>query len=244
MRTVLSVLLLAAALAVACAGCASTGSSAPASCREFGVRAIERQEVVRAMPSACAGLSQEQLNEAMTSAIHEVVGPRPKGIARKLALADGRYIASLVHSVPPGAPATLAGPSRPSPEGSGLGLAALACWLVTMAAGGYLLAGRRAAGKLPRVAIGHAALAVAGFAAWVAFAATSTVVLAWLAALCVATVAGMGMATLLAPALGGRPIGADLTTPGGRPPVLAIVGHGMLAVLTMLLVLLAATGRS
>ncbi len=244
MRTALSALLLAVVPAVACAGCANAESPTSAGCRAFGVRAIERHIVVRTMPTACAGLGQEQVNQAVASAIREAVGPRPKPIARQLAIADGRYIASLVHSVPPAAPARLAGTSVPAPQGSELGLAALACWLVTMAAGGYLLAGRGAAGRLPPVAVGHAALAVAGLGAWAAFTATSAPALAWLAAACLATVAGMGMATLLAPAPEGQPRGPDLTAVRARPPVLVIVGHGMLAVATMLLVILAATGRS
>ena len=243
-RTVLSSLLLALALALAVTGCAAAGPGEPARCRTFGVRAIQHHLVVRTRPPACAGLSQEQVNQAVAAAIHQVVGPRQKAVGRQLAVADSRYLAHLVHSVPPAPAARLAGAPPPAPQDGGLGLAALGCWLLTMAAGGYLLAGRRAGGKLPPVAIGHAALAVAGLGAWAAFTATSAPVLAWLAAGCIATVAGMGMATLLAPGPAGQPGGAHRASRPVRPPVLAIVGHGMLAVVTMLLVILAATGRS
>jgi hypothetical protein len=52
MRTVLSALLLALGLTLACTGCASGGPGGLAGCRAFGVRAIQRHAVVHAMPPA------------------------------------------------------------------------------------------------------------------------------------------------------------------------------------------------
>jgi hypothetical protein len=145
--------MLTASLAVSlAAGC----SAAPASqyrpsagtCYAFAVRAIQQHITVTAAPGACAGLSHEQVNQAAARAIRELTAGQPKAAARRLARQDGAYLARMVSAIPaprPPAPAAHATAPVPVPAGPGpglpLGLAALAAWVLTAAAGTYLLAG-------------------------------------------------------------------------------------------------------
>jgi hypothetical protein len=210
--------LLPAAAALACAGCGhasppgSGHASPPGSlraCSSFGVQAIERHLTVTAIPRQCAGLNSAQVNQAVASAIHTAVGPRPKAVARRLAERDGRYLARLVRRVPAAAPVAAGSSAGPAPAGRPLSLSALACWAVTAAMGLYLLGRGRVqvrrrrdrlahgSGMPPAIAIGHAAVAVTGLATWVAFTVTGLPALAWAAVALVATAAGLGMAALV-----------------------------------------------
>jgi hypothetical protein len=98
------------------------------------------------------------------------------------------------------------------------------------------------------MAAGHAAVALAGLAVWGAFAIARGAALAWAAAALVIAAAGLGMAVLLMSvpepvAAGSEP--ADGRAAGPAPSrVLSIASHVMLAVVTMLLVVLAATGAA
>jgi len=267
---------LAAALAVAgvlpatvlMAGCAASPAARPAtteSCFAFGVRALKRHETVTSLPPACTGLTRQQVNTAVGRAIREVVGPLAKAPSRSRALAESRYLAGLVRSVP-----TRQALSRPAAGRSTAGLpatlAALAAWIATASAGLYLLAGWlgrtksgrrrfRAAGLPPAVLGGHASLGLAGLGVWIAFMATSQQVLGWIAVGITFVLAGLGMATLLgANSDPPRPDAlapesqrasaeaASLTRPSVRAPVLVIALHGVLATTTILLVLLAVIG--
>jgi manganese efflux pump family protein len=251
--------LLIAALA---AGCAATVSyqATPDTCYAFAVQAIQRRVIVVGEPRACAGLSQEQVNLAVARAINEQAGARPKAIARRLARQDAVYLAHLIGAVPPSEPAPpsepvapTAAPARPS-AGLPLNLAALAAWVLTATAGAYMLAGwlgrwlaARGWRRRPRVpdagtafTVGHFGLALTGLAIWIGFLATGLGLLAWIAVAMVVVIAGLGMAVLAA----ALPEPSQSAAPAGRsgPPVVVIAVHGMLATLTILLVVLAAIG--
>ena len=248
---------LAAVLAAGCSGGAPASYRATAeTCLSFGLRAIQRHVMVTAEPRACAGLSPEQVNLAVARAIREAVGPEPKALARHLADQDSTYLAPILSTIRPAPPAPVtpvtpatAAPTRPSAS-LPLGLAALAAWLFTAAAGAYLFAGWRAgggprrprrAGLVPVTVLGHVGLAVAGLGIWVAFVITAAPVLAWLGVGLIVLIAGLGMGALSAalpePSRGQVPVRARL-------PVTVIAVHGMLATAAILLVLLAAIGAS
>jgi len=281
----------AVSLAVSLAAGCSAAPAAPYrptadTCYAFAVRAIQRHVTVTAAPGACAGLSPEQVNQAAARAIKDLTAGQPKAAARRLARQDGAYLARMVSALPalsppaPVAQATAPVPARPGP-GLPLGLAALAAWVLTAAAGTYLLAGwladrlagarrRRTRQRADRLAgarrrrtrqgadrrtggrgpdgqagepgagfiVGHFGLALGGLVLWIAFVVTGLAVLAWIAVVLVVIVASLGMAVLAA-AL--PEPGQDTAAPGRRRlPVAMIAAHGMLATLTILLVVLAA----
>lgn len=249
----------ALAVVVLAAGCAA---GSPASyqattdtCYAFAVQAIQRHITVTGEPRGCAGLSHEQVNIAVARAIQELTRPRPKAIARRLAHQDRAYVARLVGTVPPSAPAPqAAAPARPS-AGLPLSLAALAAWVLTATAGAYLLAGWfgswlagkgwrrrriRAVNPATAVTVGHFGLALTGLGVWIGFVVTGLAVLAWIAVALVVAIAGLGLA-VLAVALPEPSRSAAATGKAGLPvPVIAL--HGALATLTILLVVLAAIG--
>jgi manganese efflux pump family protein len=234
-------------------------------CYAFAVSALRRHIVVRRRPAACAGLAQAQVNQDVARAIRTVVGPHPKAAARRLALADSRYLAGLVRPVKAAAavPPT-AGPTATTASLPGR-LAALAAWVVTAAAGAYLLAGwltgerRRGrriqiAGVPQPVVLGHAGLAVAGLGIWIAFTVTPRPALGWIDVGLTWVIAGLGMATLVSALpehragpdvdhlAANRPAEAAVMAHRNRVPVLTIALHGVLATATILLVLLAVIG--
>ena len=231
-----------------------------AACYAFAVRALRQRVIVRRMPPACTGLSPEQVNEAVSRAIRTIVGPLPKAAARKLAVADSRYLGSLIRLVRPPAPAPLPTSAAAQPATAAARLAALGTWLAAAAAGSFLLARRltrdgrrrvRVTGAPPWLAAGHAGLAVAGLCIWIVFVVTTQPVLGWLAAVVSWVIAGLGMATLLADAPGSEegsarpssvPPAASAAAFPARVPVLMIALHGALATATIVFVLLALIG--
>lgn len=267
----------AALLAAVLAGGCSSGAPAPFratvdTCFAFGVQALQRHRTVTTVPRACAGLSPAEVNLAVARAVREVAGPGHKAAARRQASRESVYLAHLINAVPPGRPAPLAATPARSASDLSLSLAALAAWIVSAAAGLYLLAGWlahggwrrrhiRAAGLPPLVILGHAGLAVAGLGIWIAFAASGVPALAWTAVGLTLLIAGLGMATLVT----GLPEPAESAAAGpakaaGSGPPLAtraaavaapakvrmpwpvIAAHGVLATATIMLVLLAAIG--
>jgi len=266
--------MLALSLSLA-AGC-SAAPAAPyrptaGTCYAFAVRAIQRHVTVTAVPGACAGLSHEQVNQAAARAIRDLTAGQPKAAARRLARQDGAYLARMVSVIPAlgaPAPATQAATPAPARPAPGLlpGLAALAAWVLTAAAGTYLLAGwladRLAGRRGPRTwrragrlagrrgpggragepatgfIVGHFGLALAGLALWIAFVVTRLAALAWIAVVLVVIIASLGMAVLAAalPEPSRDAAAADRR----RLPVTVIALHGTLATLTILLVVLAA----
>jgi hypothetical protein len=282
-------------LAAGCSAAPAVPYRATAStCYAFAVRAIQRHVTVTAAPGACAGLSHEQVNQAAARAIRDLTEGQPKAAARRLARRDGGYLARMVSVIPaprPPAPAAQATapvpvPARPA-AGLPLGLAALAAWVLTAAAGTYLLAGwladRLAGARRPRTwrrtdrpagrpgprrwrpgpgrwrpgpgrwrpgpgsragepgagfIVGHFGLALGGLVVWVAFVVTGLAALAWIAVVLVVIIASLGMAVLAA----ALPEPSRDTAAAGRRrlPVAIIASHGVLATLTILLVVLAA----
>jgi hypothetical protein len=197
-------------LASLVAGCsASPGPSRAtvATCYAFAVQALDRHVTVTSVPPACRGLNHEQINLAVDRAIHAVAGPHRKAIARRLDHREAAYLSYLVTVVPPhAAPAPATTPSGPSSR-LPLDLAALAAWVVTVAAGARLLAGWIAHGGLRRrgarvagvpraVIVGHFTLALTGLGVWIGFLVTDATALAWVSVAVVLSVAGLGMATL------------------------------------------------
>jgi hypothetical protein len=267
--------ILAAGIAAGCAGCGQPPvRPAAASCWQSAVRAIQRHVLIRSVPRSCAGLTGAELGAVVAWAVRTAAGPHAKAAQRRIAAADSRYLASLVRAsasraaapaAPPAGAAPAPGAGSGAPAGgrdAGLGLAALGCWAVTAAVGGYLFRShRRPAGRsrrLPAIAAAHASVALAGLALCAAAAAVNgSAALAWIAAALVIGTAGLGMGVLLTAASepAAAPEASAAATPEPVPPprlqaglaprrVLAIASHVALAVATMLLVLLAATGRS
>jgi hypothetical protein len=241
----LAAILAAGAAALLVAGCGQPRAAPTlASCRTFGVHAIERHEVVRTVPGACAGLTRLQVNESVAEAVRASEGTHGKAVARAVARRDARYLAGLVSGGlrSPGSGAEVA--SGAAASGAGLRIAALVSWMVTAAAGTYLLTGLRRRGRAgrrpPGLAIGHAAAATAGLGTWAAFAAAGESGLAWAAAGLAFAAAGLGMAVLVG-SMPERSAGPPQSGPGPRR-VLVIAVHGMLAAVTMALVLYAAVG--
>ncbi len=224
-RRTIAVAVLAMTAALPAAGCTAgrpaTSQATVAACYAFAVQALDQHATVTSVPAACTGLTHEQINQAVDRAIRAVVGPHRKAVARRLAHQEAAYLSYLVTVVPPHAPAPrVASPATPSSRVP-LELAALAAWVVTVAAGSWLLAGWIAKGGLRRgyarvagvpraVIVGHFTLALTGLGIWVAFLATGVPALAWVSVAVVLSVAGLGMATLA----GGLP---EQRRPSGDP---------------------------
>src|SRR5215469_7586223 len=103
----------ALASALTCVACLTVASDAAAraassathagtlTCYDFAVGALRQHAVVRRMPQACAGLAPTEVNETVARAIRTVLGPLHKAAAREQAIADSRYLGSLVRPVRP-----------------------------------------------------------------------------------------------------------------------------------------------
>jgi hypothetical protein len=146
-----------------------------------------------------------------------------------------------------------------------MNIAALIAWIVTAGGGFYLLitwarhGGARTPGASrfpPALILGHAALAAAGLVVWLVFLAAGTAALAWIAFGLLVPIAALGFTMFFRwipayrdrPAVRhagpGTPAATDLA-PAERHFPAAVVGlHGLLAVTTVFLVLLAALGAS
>jgi hypothetical protein len=265
-RIGVSCALLGALMAVLLAGGCSAGPvtsyrASEQTCYDLAVLALQRHVTLSARPPACVGLSPAQVNLAVARAIRDVTGPWPKAIARHLAYQDRTYLARLVTVVPPAPPAAspagpqAPAPARPSPD-LPLDLAALAAWVLTAAAGVYLLAGwlvawlarllgrrrRRRADAATAFTVSHFGLALTGLGVWIGFVATDLAALAWVALGMVVLIAGLGMGVLSAALPGPARPGASPGASRARIPVIVVAAHGMFATLTILLVLLAAIG--
>jgi hypothetical protein len=265
---------LLAAICGAClllAGC-SAGSqvqqATAQSCYSFAVRAIEHRMTVVKAPQACADMTPAEVNQTVGRAIRDVVGPMHKAAARRAAYRYGQYLEHLVRSVRPAPPAAQAVSSSGQAGGLPVSLAALAIWVVTVAAGGYLVFGwlagisepgwRRRISQLPVTLLAHLGLALTGLAIWIGFVATNAAALAWVDFGLILPVAGLGMAVLFgwlgalegdaatdaadpaAEIAAAKASGQASRAAGQRAPVIAIVLHGIFATTTILLVLLAA----
>jgi len=111
-------------LAAVVAGCSSPPAVPRGSvnaCYHFGMEAIQRRVTVTAVPAACQGLSQLEVNVAVGRALQAAAAGVPgKARQRQLIGRDSPYLAGLIHAVPaPGQPAVAApqsGPPSSSPR--------------------------------------------------------------------------------------------------------------------------------
>jgi manganese efflux pump family protein len=139
-------------------------------------------------------------------------------------------------------------------------VAALITWIITALGGFFLLAtwvrngGHRQPGTSrfpPALPFGHFALAAAGLIVWIIYVASDSDALAWIAFILLVPVALLGF-TMFARWLPsyrerGTPTGAAHTATASAPaersfPVAVVAGHGVFAVVTVVLVLLTALG--
>ncbi|WP_182909708.1 hypothetical protein [Microbispora sp. H13382] len=140
-----------------------------------------------------------------------------------------------------------------------MGIAALVTWLLT-AVGGFVMlgtwiarGGRRTSRFSPGLIFGHFALAAAGLVVWIVYLFAGIAALAWVALVLLVPVALLGFAMFARwiPAYRARTAvagGPGATGTAGPPerhfPVVVVAGHGLLAVVTVVLVLLTALGVS
>lgn len=141
-----------------------------------------------------------------------------------------------------------------------MAVAALITWILTALGGFFLLAtwirngGHRQPGSShfpPALIFGHFTLAAVGLVLWIIYVANDSDVLAWIAFILLVPVALLGF-TMFARwlpiyrrrgTLTGAAQTATATTPAEQHfPVPIVFGHGGLAVVTVVLVLLAALG--
>ena len=243
-------------LAGAVAGCsgqpAVTGGSAD-SCYLFALSAIQRRVTVTYVPTACQGLSQEEVNVAVDRALHAATAAvRGKDAQRELIGRDSQYVASLIRAAPaPSQPAVTAPPSRP-PSQAALNLAALIAWLVTVGLGVSMMArwitrirrhGAQPRERGPVLNFTHFGLALTGLLIWISYLVTGFTGLAWAACGLLLAVASLGMALVfLSPAAAAETRPGDDLPPAGRPPVPLVAAHITVACITILLATLAAIG--
>ena len=144
-----------------------------------------------------------------------------------------------------------------------MGVAALICWFITALAGLYLVAvwliendvGEQGtvASRLPGpVILAHVLLALTGLIVWVVHLLSGSASWGWAAVGILAIIATLGLTMFtrwipvhaaFVAAESTRGISADFDFPAERAfPLTVVVGHGLLAVTTLILVLLATLG--
>ncbi len=249
---------------------ADSSSGSVPRCTAAALKAVRLRITLNVLPAGCRGLTPDGLERAVDAAVGSVADHGQKIARRRLAAAaDARlgYLISVAqqgHDRPPRLPRSIAAPqASPAPRlNIGVGAAALVAWLLTAATGGSLLLGWLRPGgfgarrnrRPPSLMLTHFGLAAAGLLTWIAYLATSTPAVAWLAAALLLPVAGLGMATLIqaVPESAPRPASAEHTASArrtasaertastARMPVVTIAVHGACATATLLLVLLAA----
>jgi hypothetical protein len=253
----------AAAGAVLVTGCSAPGAgsrSSVTSCAQYGMNAIRHHVTVTTIPAACRGLSQVDVNVAVTRALHAAAaGVHGKAGEHRLIARDSRYLAGLVRAAPaasqPPAPVPSAPPSRVA-----FGWATLAAWLVTAGLGVSIMARwvsrpawARDGGRAPVLNYAHFGLAMAGLLTWAGYLASGVTALAWAACGLLLPVTGLGMSLVFlgpardaatAPDITGLSA-AELSIDGPaapRPGALVIAAHIAAAAITILLAVLAAAG--
>ena len=230
------------------AGCASQiAAGSVDACLQFGVSAIRHQVTVTALPPACQGLSQVEVNVALDRALQAAAaGVHGKARQRQVIGRDIPYLAHLIHAVPASAQPAAAAPVSHLPSRATLNLAALIAWLVTIGLGVSMMARwftriarhgtQTSHGRGPVLNFTHFGLALTSLLAWISYLATGLVGLAWAACGLLLAVASLGMALVfLAPARSG-----DEPRPVGHPPALVIGAHITCACATILLAIFAA----
>jgi len=254
----------------ALAGCSSHPAvmGSVTSCFRFVSGAIQHHVAVTATPAACQGLSQVEVNEAVSRALRAATaGVSGKVRQRQVIARDSRYVAGLIRAIPAssqpvgtspqsrssGQAPIAAPPSRP-PSQAALSLAALIAWLVTVGLGVSMMArwiirtrrpGHRLRfGRGPVLNFTHFGLALTGLLAWIIYLATGVTGLAWAACGLLLAVASLGMTLVFLPpaATAGTARLGDDPPPVGHPPVPVIAAHITAACITILLATLAAIG--
>ena len=134
-------------------------------------------------------------------------------------------------------------------------IAALVTWVLT-ALGGFVMLGtwisrgghRQPSDSRfpPALIFGHFALAATGLVIWIIYVAVDSDALAWIAFVLLLPVALLGF-TMFVRWLPTRRSATTPATAGGDPaeahfPLPVVIGHGLLAVVTLVLVLLTALG--
>ena len=224
---------LAAVLLTGCAAHHTSPRTTVSSCVQFGVNAISRHVTVTALPAACRGLSQAEVNQAVNRALRTAAGGAQGKVAqRKLIASDSPYLARLVRAVP-AATRPAAAPVWGAPSHAALALAALVAWLFTVGLGTAMMArwitrvlrqgARRGLRRLPARNLTHFALAVVSLLAWIGYLVTGAAGLAWTACGLLFPVAGLGMTLVIvapvrrpAPSLVSAGAGAAAPVPAGQ----------------------------
>jgi hypothetical protein len=251
-------------LAWAAAACASssavTGGSVTA-CYQVVAQAIQRHVTLTAVPATCRGLGPAQLNVVVDRALHAAAGgARGKVRQRQIIARDSSYVAGLIRTVPASSPPAVAAlPSGPPavavappgpPNRTALSLAALIAWLVTVGLGLSMMARwitrTRRPGPGSALNFTHLGLALTGLLAWISYLATGVTGLAWAACGLALAGASLGMTLVFLTATTATTADAawpeDEPSPVSRRPVVLIAAHIAAAVVTILLVTLAAVG--
>ena len=255
------------------AGCSTQPDATQAtvgSCVQFGMSAIKNHVTVTSLPPACRGLSAAQVDSAVGTALRSAgSGVSGKAHRRESIVQASRFLAHMYVAVP----APRAEPLLPAPAArwfsrSALNLAALGTWLVTVALGLGLMAGRGLRGRRrrgrrgrlgrlgrpPALNLAHLGLASASLLLWIVYLATAVTGLAWAAAGLLPLVAGLGMALLFlthlatpADSAAAQPLpsadGAGAlhdSAQARREPVLTVGAHVIFATATILFAVLAA----
>jgi manganese efflux pump family protein len=137
-----------------------------------------------------------------------------------------------------------------------MGIAALIAWVLTAAGGFYMLATwiQKGGTRQPRTSnfppgliFGHFALAALGLVVWIIYVIADTEALAWVAFVLLLPVALLG-SIMVSRWIAMRQTGGQATSgasegpPERHFPVPVVAGHGLLAVVTLVLVLLTALG--
>ncbi|MFE3455829.1 hypothetical protein ACFXJ8_43695 [Nonomuraea sp. NPDC059194] len=132
-----------------------------------------------------------------------------------------------------------------------MAIAALITWVITALGGFYMLGtwiahggARGGTSRLPvPVIFGHLALAAVGLVVWITYVITDTGALAWTAFGLLVPVAALGFLMLARWIPVRRASAAAPAGPAERHfPVAVVIGHGLAAVVTVVLVLLTALG--
>ena len=217
-----------AAGAVLVTGCSGPGGSGPggsgpgagsrgsvASCARYGMNAIRHHVTVTTIPAACRGLSQVDVNVAVTRALRAAAaGVHGKAGEHRLIARDSRYLARLVRAAPEASqppapvttvpvttvPVTTVPVTAVPPSRAVFGWATLAAWLVTAGLGVSIMArwvsrpaGARDGGRTPVLNYAHFGLAMTGLLTWAGYLASGVTALAWAACGLLLPVAGLGM---------------------------------------------------
>ena len=254
--------------AAGCSGHPAATRSSVVSCFQFAARAIQHRVTVSAVPPACQGLSQVQVNVAVSRALRvAAAGVRGKVRQRRVIARDSSYVVGLIHAVPASSPtavtapqtrppgqAAVAAPQSRPPSGAALSLAALISWLITVGLGVSMMARwitrTRRPGTQARRGLGpvlnftHFGLALTGLLAWISYLATGVTGLAWAACGLLLAAASLGIALVFLPpatTTAAAPLRDDPPSVG-HPPVSIIAAHITAACITILLATLAAIG--